>query len=76
MRKIYKKLLEDQKKRGVIFSSCLSKVTTEIKALSNKNLISAIQQTEEQINVVEVFGIKDLIYLELLYREADKRGLP
>lgn len=29
MQKVYKKLTKDQKERGVIFSSCLSKSTTE-----------------------------------------------
>ena len=31
MRKIYKRLTADQKERGVIFSSTLSKATTELK---------------------------------------------
>ena len=31
MKKIYKKLTEEQKKRGVIFSSCLSEYRTEQK---------------------------------------------
>ena len=30
MRKIYKKLTEDQKARGIIFSSTLSRYTTEL----------------------------------------------
>ena len=30
MRKIYRKLTKDQKERGVIFSSALSKATTEL----------------------------------------------
>lgn len=30
MRKIYRKLTKDQKERGVIFSSTLSKATTEL----------------------------------------------
>ncbi len=30
MRKVYKKLTKEQKERGVIFSSCLSKCTTEL----------------------------------------------
>ncbi len=30
MQKVYKKLTKDQKERGVIFSSCLSKSITEI----------------------------------------------
>ena len=29
MKKVYKKLTEDQKKRGVVFSSCLSEYRTE-----------------------------------------------
>ena len=46
MRKIYKKLTEDQKKRNVIFSSCLSVYTTE----QETDTIHEVLNTDEDKN--------------------------
>jgi len=49
MKKIYRKLTEEQKKRGVIFSSCLSEYKTdEYKTEQEKNIIHEVFNLEKE----------------------------
>ena len=49
MKKVYKKLTEEQLKRGVIFSSCLSETRTEMKG----NTIHEVFNTESYKEIDE-----------------------
>jgi hypothetical protein len=48
MRKVYKKLTEDQKLRGVIFSSCLSVYNTE----QSKDTIHEVYKDDDDKDIV------------------------
>ena len=50
--------------------------TTEqsLRECSDEELRKSILETEELIYTFECFSVGDLIYLEMLYREADRRG--
>ncbi len=49
MRKIYKKLTEDQLKRGVVFSSCLSEERTE-QAEDNRHEVFKVNKVNKSDN--------------------------
>jgi hypothetical protein len=46
-----------------------------IERLSDGELISEVKATEDLIYRIECFGTRDLVYLEFLYREVERRGL-
>ena len=48
---------------------------SQIRKLSDGELIFEVKATEELIYRIECFGTRDLLYLDLLYYEIERRGL-
>lgn len=46
-----------------------------VEGLTDDELILELKTSEDSIYRVNCFGTKDLIYLEWLYREIERRGL-
>lgn len=49
MKKLYKKLSDEQRKRGVIFSSCLSIATTELTNETIHEVLNTDEDKDEKI---------------------------
>jgi hypothetical protein len=47
----------------------------ELRECSDDQIRTGIARMEDMIYVVECFGVRDLILLEWLYREAERREL-
>lgn len=47
----------------------------DLEKLSEDEVILELKATEELIYRIACFGTRDLIYLEMLYREIERRGL-
>ena len=43
--------------------------------LSDDALVAELRGMEEAIYQVDCFGVSDIVYLEMIYRELDRRGL-
>jgi hypothetical protein len=48
---------------------------SQIRKLSDEELICEVKTTEDLIYHIECFGTRDLMYLQFLYREVERRGL-
>jgi len=50
-------------------------VQAHLEGLSENELVAELQGLEEAVYQVECFGVSDIVYLEMIYRELDRRGL-
>lgn len=72
MKKIYKKLTEEQKKRGVVFSSCLSEYRTEQKGDEIHDVLKIIENDFKDKPTYELKKAIDKNELIILRLKDDK----